>query len=157
MTKTTKEISDYGTNEIHRRLTIIVPKFSGRSAKVMDEQEIDRLLLRGWITQQQHSALEGFMRRLHKASFVGVKSPSYEAPMSADPSLISEKKAKAVRNIVGLFNTLDIHMGYENRNRLVNLVLSDHEWPSTKENLQKTIKILEDVITGRLTNDHKQS
>ncbi len=151
------EPKDYGTPEISRKFTVIVPRFANRSAKVMDETKIDQYLLIGWITQQQHSALEGFMRRLHKASFVGVKSPSYEAPMSADPSLISEKKAKAVRNIVGLFNALDIHMGYENRNRLVNLVLSDHEWPSTKENLQKTIKILEDVITGRLTNDHKQS
>ncbi len=147
----TKNIDrDFGTGEMHRRLTVIVPKYSTYGAKVMDEAEIDRLLLRGWLTQNQHGTLEGLMRRLHKASFVGVKSPSYEAPANNDPSLISQKKTAAIRAVVKLFQRMDDELGREKRTALINLVLLDHEWPWDEKDLSATVGKLDDIIAGRI-------
>lgn len=143
---------DHGTNEIARRFTV-VPKLTrgmyGYNAKVVDETEIDRLVLRGTITPAQHGTLEGFLRKLHKLGFVGVKSPNLDSPVYADPAIVGDKRAQAVRGMVKIFIRLDEKMGADKRRALVNLVLIDTPWPGDDASLVESIEWLEDAIIGR--------
>lgn len=146
-----KEPRDYGTSEIARQFTV-VPKLSGPqsyAAKVMDETEIDRLLLRDEITSNEHGTLEGFMRRLHKMGFVGIRSPNYESPIHADPSLVGDKRAASVRGMVRIFKRLNERIGQSKRQALVDLCLRDMEWPGDRLSLKECIRALDDVIAGR--------
>lgn len=142
--------ADYGTRELQRRFTI-VPVLArgpngGMNAKVVDESEIDRLLLRDIITPHEHSILESFMRKLHKANFAMLRSPSYEAPMQSDLTIIGDKRAQLIRSIVGIFGKLDRHekVGPAKRRALVDLVIADVEWPL--DNLPGGIAALKDAI-----------
>jgi len=142
-----KEEKDYGTAEISDRFKV-VPKFAkgGTHLKVMDETAIDRLLLADRITSSEHAALEGLMQRLHKANFVGIKSPAYDAPLSIDPSAVGDRRANQIRAAVKLFAGLDNRLGRERRIALVNLVLMDVDWPDTDESLKAVIRILVDLL-----------
>lgn len=146
-----KDPKDYGTAEIARQFQV-VPKLSGLHSyhmKVMDEVMIDQMLLRDEITVNQHSTLEGFMRRLHKMGFVGVRSPSYESPVHADPSIVADKRAASVRGMVKIFRRLDERIGSNHRKALVSLCLQDIKWPGDMQELHTCIRALEDVIAGR--------
>ncbi len=115
-----KEPRDYGTPELARQFTV-VPKLSGptiTTMKVVDDCEIDRLLLRDEITANEHGTLEGFMRRLHKMGFVGIRSPNYESPIHADPSLVGDKRAASVRGMVRIFKRLNDRIGQSRRQAL---------------------------------------
>jgi hypothetical protein len=144
--------TDYGTREIARQFTV-VPKLTrglyGYNSRVVDETEIDRLLLRGIINSAQHSTLEGLMRRLHRMNFVGIKSPSLDSPVYADPAIVGDKRAQAVRGMVKIFLRLDEKMGADKRRALVNLVLMDAIWPGDDASLLDSITYLEDAIAGR--------
>lgn len=143
---------DFGTPELARRFTV-VPKLTrglyGYNGKVVDGSEIDRLLLRDWITVNQHATLEGLLRRLHKASFVGVKSPTYDSPVQADPATVGDRRAHALRSMVKIFRRLDDKAGAEKRKALVDLVLLDVPWNGDKASLQEAVKHLDDAIAGR--------
>lgn len=141
--------SDYGTDEIKRRFNV-VPKLSGPNTmamKVVSETEIDRMLFNDKITPTQHASLEGLMRRLHKAGFVGLKSPAYDSPIHADASAVGDRKANLIRSVVALFARLDEKIGAKKRRALVDLVLKDIEWPD--DDLDDIIVRLEDAIAGR--------
>lgn len=143
---------DHGTKEIARQFTV-VPKLTrgsyGLNLRVMDETEIDRLLLKGTITANNHSTLEGLLRRLHRMGFVGIKSPNLESPVFADPAIIGDKRATALRGIVRLFMSMDKKMGAVHRRSLVNLVLMDAPWPGDNVSLLAAIRHLDDAISGR--------
>lgn len=144
-----KETVDIGTSEISERLTV-VPKLTrgqyGFNAKVVDETEIDRLLLEDIITTDHHSTLENFLGRLHRVGFVGLKSPAYDSPVHADPSVVGDKKAHAIRGVVKLFAKMDSAMGKERRISLVNLVLLDLPWPFGQVELQKNVIQLSEIM-----------
>lgn len=143
---------DNGTPEMARRFTV-VPKLTrgpfSYNLKVMDETAIDVLLLRGIITANHHSTLEGFMRRLLRMGFVGIKSPTMGSPVSTDPTIIGDKKAAAVLGMVRIYRRLDKKMGPAHRRSLVNLVLMDVHWPGDDASLLECIKALDDAIAGR--------
>lgn len=142
---------DYGTPEIAKRFTV-VPKLSqssGMHMKVADDTEIDRLLLRDEINMSQHATLEGFMRRLHKMGFVGVRSPDYESPINLDPAQVGDRRANAVRGMVSIFRRLDDRITPTRRREMVNLCLMDTPWPGDQASLHDCIGALDDVIAGR--------
>lgn len=145
------ETDDHGTKEIARQFTV-VPKLTrgqyGFNMKIVDETEIDRLLLKGTITAAQHSALEGLMRRLQKAGFVGVRSPDYNTTTN-DPSVVADKRANIMRSMVRLFRRMDEKMGTGKRKAMVNLVLMDTPWPADNASLLEAIRHMEDAIAGR--------
>jgi hypothetical protein len=147
-----KDDTDYGTREIARQFTV-VPRLTrgmyGYNSKVVDETAIDILLLRGTINPAQHATLEGFMRRLHRMGFVGIKSPNLDSPVYADPAIVGDKRAQAVRGMVKIFMRLDEKMGADKRRALVNLVLMDAIWPGDDATLLESITYLEDAIAGR--------
>lgn len=143
---------DHGTPEIARRFTVVPKLTRGNYAfnlRVMNETEIDILLLKGTINANQHSTLEGFFRRLHRMGFVGVKSPSMDSPIFADPALVGDKRAASVRGMVQIFLRLDKKIGPAQRRSLVNLVLMDVPWPWDDASLMESIKGLDDAIAGR--------
>lgn len=145
------EAADYGTQELARRFTV-VPTFNrgpmgGLSGRVVDETEIDRLLLHDRITPEQYSILEALLRRLQRASYLGLKSPNYDARISADPTIVSAKKVAAIRSMVKLNSEMDSSMGAPTRMALIDLVLLDREWPGDDASLHEAIARLRDIFT----------
>lgn len=160
MKKQTEPV-DFGTPELGRRLSV-VPRLTrgafGYNGMVTDETEIDRLLLQNLITAAEHSTLEALLRRLHKASFVGLKSPGYDTIISADPSIVADKKAQTIRAMVRITERMDEHkkIGRAKRTALVNLVLLDTPWPYEEDakgqptsTLKATIAALNEVFARR--------
>lgn len=147
--RVTQEPKDYGTAELARQFTV-VPKLSGintYSAKVMDETEIDRLLLRDVITPEEHGILEMFMVKLHKMGFVGVKSPDYSSPVFADATAVGDKRAMSIRGMVRVIAALDERIGRKHRTSLVDLVLQDVPWPLKDEELKDSVAALRLIIS----------
>lgn len=143
--------ADYGTPELSRRFTI-VPKLSDPTTltgKVLDEDEVDRMLFRDAITSMQHSTLQTLAKRLHSYGFVGLKSPDYSSPIHADATLVADKKAHTIRGAVHLIDKMDGHpdITRERRIRLVNLVLHDAPWKG--DDLHACIKALDDIFLNR--------
>lgn len=144
---------DTGTPELARRFTV-VPRLSrgamggSMSAKVLTETEIDRLLLYDKITAMEHSILEALLKRLHRASFVGLQSPSYDAPMSSDPSIIGDRKANSIRRVTKLMLDMDRDMGPAKRKAMVNLVLTDEPWPGDDASLKGAVLALQNIFIG---------
>lgn len=118
------------------------------SARVVDETEIDRLLLKGDITPSQHAALENFLAKLIKGGFVGLRSPSYDAPISADPALIADRKSEAIRDATRILSHLQKTIGKSQTNGLMNLVLSDRPWLFGKADLEKAVQEIERTLRG---------
>lgn len=145
-----KDPSDFGSPLLARRLTVVpilaqgpVGGFSGR---VVDETEMDRLLFNDVITSNQHATLMVLLRKLMKANFVGVRSPSLEAPIQSDPSIIADKKANLIRSVNRLFEGMDRAIGRPKRMALVNLVLLDTAWPHDHASLRDAISGVEQVL-----------
>lgn len=148
-TSSTVRASDYGTNELAKRFTV-VPKLtlsSGYMGKVVDDSEPDRLLLTDVISSSEYSLLIALLQRLHKATFVGLKSPDFNGIAHSDPSLIGDRKAKAVRSIIRVMGAMDKAMGRANRAALVNLVLLDTPWPYDLACLHRCVDALESLLT----------
>ena len=135
---------DFGTPEIAKRFKVVPTLVSPNAyaGRIVDETMIDILLLKDKITASDHSALERFMEKLMKANFVGIRSPSYEAPLSADPSLVGDRRANQIRAVVGLFKRLDKDIGPPKRKALVDLVLKDAEWPGDDASLVEAVRSL---------------
>lgn len=149
--KPKREPSDFGTPQLAQRLSI-VPKLSRSGehhGKIVDETEVDRLLLHDRITATQHSILEALMRRLYKANFVGLRSPSWEAPVQSDPTIMAQKKANQIRAMVRVIEQMDKEMGGPRRTALINLVLMDTPWPSDDASLHAVIDALQDIFSRR--------
>jgi hypothetical protein len=142
-----KESKDIGTPQLSQRFNV-VPKFTrgGTHMQVVDEHEIDRLLLHDRITSAEHATLGLLMTKLHKANFVGIKSPVYDAPLSLDPSAVGDRRANQIRSMVKLFMALDKKIGHEKRIALVNLVLMDREWPGDDKSLKETVRSLAELL-----------
>ena len=147
---------DYGTAELGRQFRV-VPVLArgpnaGFNARVADETEIDRLLLNDLITPHEHSILEDFLRKLLKANIGALRSPSYEAPVQSDPSIIGDKRAQLMRSIVGIITDMDGHksIGPVRRRAVVNMLLIDTAWPSDNlTGLKDAIFALQNIMSGR--------
>ena len=146
---------DMGTPELARKFTV-VPKLSSpteTSMKVLDGNEIDRLLLHDLITPAQHGTLNNLARRLHSFGFIGLKSPDYASRIHADAELVADKKAETIRGAVSLIKKMDGHpsIGRGRREKLVNMVVHDAPWGKLRhqvEDLHHCIRALDDIFLG---------
>jgi hypothetical protein len=148
---TSVRATDFGAPELAKRFTI-VPKLSATSGyhgKVLDDNEIDTLLLKDQITATEHSMLVALLQKLHKATFVGLKSPDFNGVAHSDPSRLADRKAHAVMSVCGLITRMDQAMGRSLRAALINLVLLDVPWPDTIKKLRLCIAALQDVMGDR--------
>jgi hypothetical protein len=147
---TIREATDYGPPELAQRFHI-VPKLTasnGFQGKVTDDTEIDALLLHDSISALEHSLLVALLQRLHKAMFVGLKSPDFNGVAYSDPSRLADRKANAVMSVCGLIGQMDRAMGRVCRSALIDLVVQDMPWPSHL-NLHRSILALQDVMGDR--------
>lgn len=142
--------TDYGAPELAKRFTV-VPKLTasnGYTGKVVDDSEIDRLLLYDHISSVEYSLLVALLHKLHRATFIGLKSPDFNGVAHSDPSRIADRKANAVMSICHVIKLMDRVMGRINRAALVDLVLLDAAWPFDMTCLHKCVLALEGVLTG---------
>lgn len=142
---------DYGTPEIARRFRV-VPKLTGPNSyagKVIDDTEIDRLLAEDRIDSTEYSILEAFRMRLRKASYDSLRSPDFNASVRADPSLIGDRKARAVTTVIGIIGDMDKHekIGREKRDGLINLVTEDRPWFLDMKALQLSVGALQGILS----------
>jgi len=147
--KIKREPIDMGTSELSKRLRVVPKPIGGGmeyQGKVVDETYIDRLLLEDRINSSDHSTLEKFLHLLQKANFVGMRSPVYDAPLSADPSIVGDRRANQIRAVVSLFRRMDERLGKGKRIVLVNMVLIDRPWPDTDEQLRDAIDTLAKIM-----------
>jgi hypothetical protein len=150
MVSSTRQRADYGTPELARRFSV-VPKLSmssGYNGKVIDDTEIDRLLMKDTINSMEHSLLVALFRVLRSASFVGLKSPDFNAISAPDPVGIADRKAFAVRRMASLTIVLDRQAGRAVRCALIDLVLLDRPWPLGPALLHHGILALQNVFAG---------
>lgn len=148
---TSVRATDFGSPELAKRFTI-VPKLSATSGyhgKVLDDNEIDTLLLKDQINATEHSMLVALLQKLHKATFVGLKSPDFNGVAHSDPSRLADRKAHAVMSVCNLIKMMDKMIGRGHRAALINLVLLDAPWPSTIKELRLCIAALQDVMGDR--------
>ena len=151
--KTTIESMDAGSPFLSRHVTI-VPKLSSpttTSMKVLDGTEIDDLLFKDVITPAEHGTLNSLASKLLACGFSALRSPDYSSPIFSDPSIVSDKKAQALRGAVHLIDKMDKHekIGPYKRKALINLVLQDVPWSGEKEDLHSAVSALNDVFTRR--------
>jgi hypothetical protein len=140
--------TDFGPPELAKRFTI-VPKLSATSGyhgKVADDTEIDHLLLLDRITSAEHSMLVALLQKLHKATFVGLKSPDFNGVAHSDPSRMADRKANAVMSVCYLMKKMDQLIGRGYRTALINLVLLDAPWPGTIDSLRQCVLTLQDIM-----------
>jgi hypothetical protein len=159
----TRGATDYGSPELAQRFTV-VPKLTasnGFHGKVADDTEIDSLLLHDVISALEHSLLMALLQRLHKAMFIGIKSPDLNGVAYSDPSRLADRKANAVMSVCGLISRMDIAMGRVCRSALIDLVIGDVPWPSHL-NLHRATLALQDCLadrqrklTGQETGQHE--
>ena len=145
--------ADFGTPEMARHFSI-VPKLSDPTTltgKVMDGDEIDRLLMQDVISPAEHGTLRSFEKKLHGFGFVSLKSPDYSSPIHADATAVADRKADTIRGAVHLFSKMDKHpdIGPHRRKKLVNMALMDAPWGKLRhqiEELHATVEALNDVF-----------
>lgn len=59
--------TDLGTNEIHKRHKVMIEGGKMPRAKVMDQRVVDKMLMEGMLSLQQHQAAEYLMNQASKA------------------------------------------------------------------------------------------
>jgi hypothetical protein len=149
----TKGVIDMGTPELSRRFTV-VPRLSDPTTlagKILDGSEVDKLLLHDVITPAEHGTLGTLLKKLHAFGFIGLKSPSYDGAIHADPAQVSAKKAELMRGAVSLFARMDRHrfIGPVTRKRLINLALYDAPWTSPAVALKQAVRGLDEIFSQR--------
>ena len=71
---------DSGTNEIHKRLTTRVERRRNGTVciRVLDGNQVDRLLWTDQITPEEHSVLTGFQLDAHRAGLVPLRAANLQ-------------------------------------------------------------------------------
>jgi hypothetical protein len=132
-----------------------VPKLTasnGYQGKVLDDSEIDRMLLNDRISSVEYSLLVALLNKLHRATFVGLKSPDFNGVAHSDPSRMADRKAHAVMSVVGITKAMDKVMGWQKRSALINLVLLDQTWPFDGPCLHSCLSLLDGVLSPARNN-----
>jgi hypothetical protein len=148
--------ADFGTPEMGRQFRI-VPKLTDNTTmagRVLDGDEVDKLLLVDAITTVQHATLRTLQKKLLAFGFATLRSPDYSSPIHADATAVADKKANTIRGAVHLFSRMDKHphIGKHRRKKLVNLVMEDAPWGKLRhqmEELHAIIRALEEILIGR--------
>ncbi len=146
--------ADYGTPELARRFSV-VPKLNGAytyGAKVMDDTEIDRLLMKDRINPTQHSILQAFASRLEQAGYNGVKAIDYNATHHSEPHTMGDRMHVKVSRAIYLRRAMVDHekIGRGRDQALVSLVSEDMPWPGNDASLHEAIDGLQQILTRRL-------
>lgn len=117
---------DVGPPELARQRTMIVKEVAPyqRAAKVVDEMEIDRLLLKGEINASEHATLENFGEMMRRAGLNKLEAAQWgNGRIKTDPSHAADRRARSMAGIARLLARLDDAIGRDKRQALVSLCL----------------------------------
>lgn len=125
--KTVVEPIDPGTYELSQRHKLRPEKKYGGAVhiRVLDGNEIDKLLWSDQISPDEHSTLVGFQVDLHRASLLGPRCSVLEARVSGRQHDVSQAEAMARLKVNQTIGYLQKHVGCEQTNQVVDLCLSD--------------------------------
>lgn len=150
--KTMRTPADYGTPELARRFSV-VPKLIGNSygARVMDDTEINRLLMKDLINPLQHSLLRALAEKLERASFNELRAINYDATHFSEPHTMGDRKAERLARARNLIKGMITHhlIGEQRFDALVRLVSEDQPWPYGIEALHDAVSGLQVILTNR--------
>lgn len=126
----TKNTIDTGNPEGMKHKKMVAVPAPGRPGKihlrVVDQIELDRLLDRGIITQDEWSTGDQVYRLMYKAGMLGAsKSTLNVSGSSGDPQHLSEKKSDAMSLIAELIAHLDKMCGVDARRFFINMLVLD--------------------------------
>lgn len=125
-----KPTIDTGTPEGMKHKKMVAVPAPGRPGKihlkVVDQIELDRLLDRKQITQDEWSTGDQVYRLLYKAGMLGASKSTLNASgSSGDPQYISEKKSDALTMLGTLVNHIDRACGRQTRVLFINMLTLD--------------------------------
>mgnify|MGYP003346239610 CR=1 FL=1 len=149
-----KDAIDTGTPEGMQHKTIVAVPAPGRPGKihlrVVDQIELDRLLLRGVITQEEWSTGDQIYRLLYKAGMLGAsKSTLNVSGRSGDPQFLSEKISDAMRIVADIIKHLDKTCGRDARTFFINMIIldspvkTDQQVKCVKKALSEVVKVFD--------------
>lgn len=132
-----KQSIDTGNPEGAKHKKMVAVPAPGRPGKihlrVVDQIELDRLLDRKVISQEEWSTGDQVYRLLYKAGMLGAaKSTLNVSGNSGDPQHLSEKKSDAMLMVGELINHLDRKCGQEARRCFMNMLMLDMSITSDK-------------------------
>jgi hypothetical protein len=145
-----KDAIDAGTPEGMQHKTMVAVPAPGRPGKihlkVVDQIELDRLLHKGIITQEEWSTGDQIYRLLYKAGMLGAsKSTLNVSGVSGDPQSISEKRSDALCIVADIIKHLDNACGQDARRFFINMIVLDS--PVTTDQQVKYVKsVLSEVV-----------
>lgn len=123
----TRETIDTGTRELSKRRRL-KPQRIGTTThvRVLDGNEIDRLLCDDLLTPEQHSVIVAFQGDMHRSSLLGLKAQDYGRPMGggSNPEM-SLKEAAILQRVGRAIECLDVRVGTEARMILLRVVMED--------------------------------
>lgn len=152
--KKSKRVVDFGTAERQDHGTIVPALYRDGSsydyhAKVMDATQIDRLLMDGKITPNQHNTLERFSEELRKAGFMSIRTIDLSDPIqSSDPAHIADRKAAKLVKIVLIFKELEKVLTHKERDLLVDMCLTDRSPEGFLPLIGKAVKVIDDFFVA---------
>lgn len=128
-----KPITDTGTPELRRKCRIQPMMVVGvMRVRNMDSTEIDRMLIDGRITPDEHGALSMLQDDLHKANMIGPRAQDYARPfgnpVAPDASL---RDIQALRKASVIIQKLIDLIGRHGCDVVVNLCIADKKVPVT--------------------------
>jgi hypothetical protein len=144
-----KNTIDTGTPEGMKHKKMVAVPAPGRPGKihlrVVDQIELDRMLDRGQITQDEWSSGEQVYRLLYKAGMLGAsKSTLNVSGNSGDPQHISEKKSDSILMLSQLIDHLDMSCGRAARRVFIDMLMLDRP-VKTDEQVKQVKRALSEV------------
>ncbi len=143
-----KSTSDYGTPELSKRKKTR-PDLTGKGyafrVRVMDEDEIDRLLLVNLITMDMHNTLERFQNDLHRAGLMGLKASSPEPRITdGQAQEIGYYAAERRMRVNKAIKYLDTRVGIPMRRMLIAMCMDEfHADDRHSEAIELIVKTLD--------------
>lgn len=143
-----KLYTDLGTKEIYKRHSVMVEGGKMPRAKVMDQLVVDRMLMDGILTLQQHQAAEYILNQASQAG-IYTKPLSYEPKASGAPSkggLESDQLMRYSRTI----NLVTNRFGHYAKYLVEEVVLHNMDVSSNPEKLKILKECLDWVADRRM-------
>lgn len=125
-----KQTIDTGTPEGAKHKKMVAVPAPGRPGKihvkVVDQIELDRMLDRKQISQEEWATGNQVYGLLYRAGMLGAtKSTLNASGNSGDPQHLSERKSDALLMVGDLINHLDRKCGQETRRCFLNMLMLD--------------------------------
>jgi hypothetical protein len=124
------QVADLGTIELSRiHRTTPERSAGGVRIRVLDGNQIDRLLWSNSISPDEHSSLVGFQVDLHRASLTGVRAQTLEARVSGAQHDLSQSEAEHRLKVAQCITYLQNHYNRQVAQIILDLCMNDKKPP----------------------------